>query len=166
MCVCVCGGGGGSGKGGRGGPFTTFMPAHATPPHATPTHATPPHATPTHATATHATPAHTTPAHAATIHHDSTCPLCHSSTWPYRLPAVQVRLASPQLIVLDSMVGWGVNGSLVTLLPDQPLPALPPPAPLSSSSQGLSAGAIAGIVVGSIVGTALLVGGALLLLRR
>ena len=100
------------------------------------------------------------------MYHASACPLYHSCLRPYRLPAVQVRQASPQLIVLDSLVGWGVNGSLVTLLPDQPLPALPPPAPPPSSNQGLSSGAIAGIVVGCVAGAALLVGGALLLLWR
>ena len=87
---------------------------------------------------------------------------------PNRLP--QVQTASPQLIVLGTMSGWGVSGNLVTLLPDQPLP-LPPPSPSSvppsSSQEGLSSGAVAGIVVGSVAGAALLVGAvALLLLRR
>ena len=67
------------------------------------------------------------------------------------------------------MSGWGVNGSLVTLLPDTPLPPLPPPSAASNggSSSGLSAGAVAGIVAGSCVGAALLAGGVvgLLLLR-
>ena len=53
-----------------------------------------------------------------------------------------------------------MDGSLVTLLPDQPLPSP------SSSSSGLSSGAIAGIVVGSVVGAALLVGDALLMWMR
>ena len=74
----------------------------------------------------------------------------------------QVGHASPQVIVLTSMSGWGVNGSLVTLLPDTPLPQLEPSAP---NSHGLSSGAVAGIVVGSIAGAALLLGGAALLLR-
>ena len=76
--------------------------------------------------------------------------------------------ASPQLILLDYMSGWGVNGSLVTLLPDQPLPLLSPssfPSMVVSSSQGqsLSTGAMAGIVVGSIAGAAILTGAAALL---
>ena len=81
------------------------------------------------------------------------------------LQTSQVQAAGPQRIVLDTMSGWGVNGSLVTLLPDTPLPA---PLPSSASgSTGLSAGAVAGIVVGSCVGAALLVGlGMLLLLRQ
>ena len=57
------------------------------------------------------------------------------------------------------MLGWGVNGSLVTLLPDTPLPLLedpPHPSPSTSGSNGLSSGAVAGIVVGSVVGAALL----------
>ena len=79
---------------------------------------------------------------------------------------LQVTRASPQLILLDSLSGWGVNGNLVTLVPDAPMLAIqapPPPAP-SSSSAGLSSGDVAGIVVGSVVGAALLVGGAVLLL--
>ena len=67
------------------------------------------------------------------------------------------------------MSGWGVNGSLVTLLPDQLVQlASPPPAPASASSgssSGLLAGAVAGIVVGSCVGAALLVWVGVLLLR-
>ena len=62
-----------------------------------------------------------------------------------------------------------MDGSLVTLLPDQPLP-LPPPAPSSPSSagsSGLSTGSLAGIVVGSVAGAALLLAGlSVLLLQR
>ena len=70
--------------------------------------------------------------------------------------------------MLDTMSGWGVNGSLMMLLPDQPLP-LPTGLPLpesvsSSSSTGLSSGAVAGIVVGSVVGAVALLGVLLLLL--
>ena len=80
----------------------------------------------------------------------------------------QVQRASPQLIMLDYMSGWGVNGSLVTLLPDTPLPLLTPsPFPSmeasSSQGQGLSTEAMAGIVVGSIAGAAILTGAAALL---
>ena len=69
------------------------------------------------------------------------------------------------------MLGWGVNGSLVTLLPDTPLPLLedpPHPSPSASSSSGLFSGAVVGIVVGSIVGAALfmLVVATVLLKRR
>ena len=71
--------------------------------------------------------------------------------------------------MLDSFSGWGVNGSLVTLLPDMPLPQQAPPPNLhqaasSSTASALSAGAVAGIVVGSVFGAALLVGAAMLLL--
>ena len=66
--------------------------------------------------------------------------------------------------MLDTMSGWGVNGSLVTLLPDQPLPLLSLPPPSASSSGSLSSGAVAGIVMGSCVGTALLAGVGVLLL--
>ena len=64
----------------------------------------------------------------------------------------------------------GVNGTLVTLVPDQALahaysetPFYSPPS--SSSSTGLSGGAVAGLVVGCVVGAALLGVGAVLLLR-
>ena len=80
----------------------------------------------------------------------------------------QVQAAGPQLIVLDYMSGWGVNGSFVTLRPDTPLPTpTPSPPPSPSSSQGMSSGAVAGIVVGSIAGAAILAGVvAAFLLRR
>ena len=79
--------------------------------------------------------------------------------------------------MLDSMSAWGVSGSLMTLMPDQPLPqleappALPsPPGPSPdyhpSSGPSLTPGAVAGIVVGSIAGAALLLGGVVLLLLR
>ena len=79
-------------------------------------------------------------------------------------PSHQVHSASPLLIVLDTLLGWGVNGSLVMLMPDMPLPQTEaPPLPIpsylasTSSSSGLSSGAVAGIVVGSVAGAALLV---------
>ena len=65
--------------------------------------------------------------------------------------------------MLDSFLGWGVNGSLVTLLPDQQLP-LPMSPPSPGSSSGLSTGALAGIVVGCITGAALLLAGTAVLL--
>ena len=79
--------------------------------------------------------------------------------------------------MLDSMSAWGVSGSLMTLMPDQPLPqleappALPsPPGPSPdyhpSSGPSLTPGAVAGIVVGSIAGAALLLGGVVVLLLR
>ena len=94
---------------------------------------------------------------------------------PRPTPTRQARYADLLCIRLDSLSGWGVNGSMVTLLPDTPLPEatlLQPPPPLlaaSSSSSGLSAGAVVGVVVGSVCGAALLIGGLallLLLLRR
>ena len=64
----------------------------------------------------------------------------------------------------------GVNGTLVTLVPDQALahahsatPFYSPPS--NNSSAGMSGGAVAGLVVGCVVGAALLGGGAVLLLR-
>ena len=75
--------------------------------------------------------------------------------------------------MLDYLSGWGVNGSLVMLVPSHPLPELPvllsssPPYLPQASTSGLSAGAVAGIVVGSVLGAAMLVGtGVLLLLLR
>ena len=94
------------------------------------------------------------------------CPHCNATATAQRLTH-QVRQASPQLIMLDYMSGWGVNGSLVTLLPIQPLPLLTPspcPSMAASSSHGLSTGAMAGLVVGSIAGAAILTGAAALLL--
>ena len=94
------------------------------------------------------------------------------TTLQYRPPLTyltyshQVLQASPQLIVLANMSGWGVNGSLVTLLPNQPLPPTLPSPPASSSSPGLSYGAVAGIVVGSCAGAALLLLTGGLLLHR
>ena len=71
--------------------------------------------------------------------------------------------------MLNSITGWGVNGSLMTLLPDQALPFPTPPlssTPSPDSSPGLSCGALAGIVVGSIAGAALLVTGVAVLLIK
>ena len=79
--------------------------------------------------------------------------------------ASQVQAASPQAIVLDTMSGWGVNGSLVTLLPDQPLPPTPPP-PTAYSSHSLPAGAVAGIVIAAVVMAGVGISVILLLLRR
>ena len=94
------------------------------------------------------------------------CPLLLPTLPPGTACRYQVQQASPQLIMLGYMSGWGVNGSLVTLLPDQPLP-IPTPSSSPSSSSGQSLGAVAGIVVGSIVGAAMLVGAAALrLLHR
>ena len=109
------------------------------------------------------------------------CPLC-VLLLPALLPTLppataaassQVQSASTQQIVLDYLSGWGVNGSLVMLVPSQPLPELPvvlsssPPYLPQASTSGLSAGAVAGIVVGSVLGAATLVGtGVLLLLLR
>ena len=81
----------------------------------------------------------------------------------------QVHQASPQLIMLDSITGWGVNGSLVTLLPDQVLPLPTPPlssTPPPDSSSDLSFGALAGVVVGGITGAVLLLGGITVLLLK
>ena len=93
-------------------------------------------------------------------------PLAVANQLTYLTYSHQVLQASPQIIVLANMSGWGVNGSLVTLLPNQPLPPTLPSPPASSSSPGLSYGAVAGIVVGSCVGAALLLLTGGLLLHR
>ena len=94
---------------------------------------------------------------------------------PHTCTQMQVLNANPKVIVLANISGWGVNGSLVTVVPEQLLlyahlipsnytpPAMPPS---GSSSSSLSSGAVAGVVVGCIVGAALLLLlGGLLLLR-
>ena len=95
-------------------------------------------------------------------------PVCVTPVCVTIYTSSQVQAASPQLIVLDAMSVWGVNGSLVTLLPDQPLPLptgiTPPGSVSSSSSTGMSSGVVAGIVVGSVVGAVALLGVLLLLL--
>ena len=60
------------------------------------------------------------------------CPLLKDSYIACYCPLSQVAHASPQLIMLTSMSGWGVIGSLVTLQPDTPLPQLEAPPPLRS----------------------------------
>ena len=82
-------------------------------------------------------------------------------------PHHQVQAASPRLIVLDTIWGWGVNGSLVTLLPDQPLPPSAPPAYSSTVVDiHLSPGSVAGIAVGGAVVGAVLLGLVMLLLLQ
>ena len=81
---------------------------------------------------------------------------------------MQVHHAIPgETIVLDTLSGWGMNGSLVTLVPLKPLFATSssPTLDASSSSSSLSSRAVASIVVGCITGATLLVGGGMLVLR-
>ena len=74
-------------------------------------------------------------------------------------------VATPAYIVLDQYVGWGVNGTQITLLPSQALPAAQATSS-DSSGEEVEPGVVVGAVLGSVCGAALIALAGLYVWRR